>query len=103
MVLEAERGQRGQDGDGSKKVATGSNEDGRATGTKSQGLSEYKISQVKNIAELRRQLAEVDKENPFPKELRQKKEVRKQSSSKKDKAPQGEAVRQESTRIKGTK
>ena len=90
-------------GDGSKKVATGSNEDGRATGTKSQGLSEYKISKAKNIAELRRQLAEVDKEYPFPKELRQKKEVRKQSSSKKDKAPQGEAVRRELTRIKGAK
>ena len=66
-------------------------------------VSEYEISKAKNITKLRRQLAEVDKEYPFPEEPRQKKEVRKQSSSKKDKAPQGEAVQQESTRIKATK
>jgi chromatin segregation and condensation protein Rec8/ScpA/Scc1 (kleisin family) len=58
------------------------------------------MDKAKNVAELRRKLAEVEKNYPLPEEFRATKEHRKPASSKKAKAPQEEVVRRESTRIK---
>lgn len=86
--------------DDGENTAAGANGDCHVTAMKSQGLSEYEINKAKNVAELKRQLAEVDKAYPLPEELRGKKEHRKPVSGKKGKAPQGEVVRRGSTRIK---
>lgn len=86
--------------DGGENAAAGANGDRHVTATKLQGLSEYEMIKAKNVAKLKRQLAEVDKNYPLPEEFRGKKEHRKPASSKKGKAPQGDVVRRESTRIK---
>jgi len=77
--------------DGSENAAVGTNGD-HVTAMKSQGLSEYEINKVKNVAKLKQQLAEVDKNYPLPEEFRGKKDHRKPASSKKGKAPWGDVV-----------
>lgn len=84
---------------GCENEAAGANGDRHVTTTKSQGLSEYKKNKAKN-ANLRKRLAEVEKNYPLPKELRVTKGHRKPASSKKSKALQGDVVCRESTRIK---
>ena len=86
--------------DGGENEAAGANGDRHVTTTKSQGVSEYKKNKAKNEADLRKRLAEVEKNYPLPEELRVTKGHRKPASSKKSKAPQGDVVRRESTRIK---
>jgi len=86
--------------DSGENAAAGVNGDRHVTTTESQGLSDYKINKAKNVADLRRKLAEVEKNYPLPEEFRVMKEHRKPGSSKKGKAPQEEAVRRESRRIK---
>ncbi|EDR04482.1 uncharacterized protein LACBIDRAFT_304605 [Laccaria bicolor S238N-H82] len=85
---------------GGDNAAAGAHGNHHVTATKSHGLSEYEINKAKNVAELKRKLAEVDKKYPFPEELRGKKEHRKPASIKKGKAPEGEVIRRGSTRIK---
>jgi len=94
------RGEKTAADDGSKNASAGANGDCHITAAKSQGLSDYELKKVKNVAKLKRQLAELDKKYPLPEELRQKEEYRKPGISKKGKAPQGDVVRRASTRIK---
>jgi len=86
--------------DGGENAAAGANGDHHVTTTESQGLSDYEINKAKNVADLRRKLAEVEKNYPLPKEFRVTKEHRKPGSSKKGKALQEEVVHRESRRIK---
>jgi len=78
--------------DGSKNTGAGVNGDCHVTAVKSQGLSEYELKKAKNVTELKRQLAELDKKYPLLEELRRKEEYRKPGISKKGKAPQGNII-----------
>ena len=68
-----------------KNIEAGDDANGEDKTTLSKGISEYKISRVKNITKLKLELAKLDEQYLFPDELQQKSAMKK-SAKKKSKA-----------------
>jgi hypothetical protein len=73
--------------------------DGDGTETRSKGQSDYERNKAKNIAELQRELGQLNEQYPVPDEVKRKPEPKKSSANKRSKTRDEEVVRRESPRL----